>query len=350
MTDQVKRSCDHHTPSVPLPGQGNRSPIDRPAEIQCLAQVTGRVQGCGQGGVGLQLICQLIAAPTGMAGDRHDPGQVTGGQQGLQDVRPLLVGQHADHPVARPRDKAVALGVGIQLGPQRRRCRWVVGAIKQQGHTPPTELLQATWPAGDCKAGTDRSAVDRPAAGGQGFSKTQGHSTVGRLHHPGQTAGGPLTIDQQIASRVLGQGIDPAQPRPACLGLSVEHCCHLGSLGGTDRHRSRLQHAGLLGRDAGQVGTEKLPMIKADTGQADHTAIAVAAGGIQPTSQPHLEHHQGQSGLGKGQKCRRSHQFKRCQTVRPGHGACRFKLAAQGCRGDRLGTKSNALGPAHQVW
>ena len=328
---------------------GNRSRIHRPAEIQCLAQVTGGVQGCGQGGVGLQLFCQLIAAPTGMAGDRHDPSQITGGQQGPHDIWPLLVGQHADHPVARPRGQAVALGAGIQLGPQRRR-RWgVVGAIKQQRHPPPTELLQATWPACCSKTGADRSSVERPAACGQGLAKPQGHGSVGRLHRTSQPAGAPLTIDQHIASGVLGQGINPAQLRPTGRGLSVQHGRHHGGLGGADRCRACLQHTRLFGRDAGQIGTQKLAVIEADAGQADHTAIAVAGGGIQPTAQPHLEHHQGQSGLGKRQKCRRSDQFKGCQPMGPCHGSGRLELAAQSCWGDRLGTKPNALGPALQV-
>ena len=284
-----------------------------------------------------------------MAGHRHNPGSVAGCQQGLQDLWTLLVGQHADHPVPRPRCQAMALGVGIELGPQGCGRRGVVGAVDQQRLAPPTQLLQPARPAGGRKAGANRGAVDRPAPLGQGLAQAQGHGAIGRLHRTRQTAGCPLAIDQQIASRVLSQGFDPVQLGTAGLGLGVQHGRHLGRLGSADRHRSRLQDTGFFGGDAGQIGAQKLTVIEADAGQADHPAVAVAGGGIKPAAQPHLEHHQGQTSLGKRQKRRRRHQLKRRQFMGPGHGRSPLKMAAQVGRSNRTGPQPDALGPAHQV-
>jgi hypothetical protein len=102
-------------------------------------------------------------APAGVPRHRHDPGPVTWCQEGRGYLRPLLIGQHAEQPVARAGGQAVALGIGVELRAQGEGGRQVVGAIEQQRLAAPAQLLQAAWPAGCCETAAYGWVVDRPA-------------------------------------------------------------------------------------------------------------------------------------------------------------------------------------------
>jgi len=195
---------------------------------------------------------------------------------------------------------------------------------------------------------------------------TLGHRGIDRLDGAGQAAGCPLcrrsawiaSADgaawgvgrqaQRTAGRAL-QGCDPVQRGAHCSSAGLEHGGNFGLLRPADRHTAWLQHSGLFGRDAGQIGAQILAVIQPQRCHPDHAAIGMAAGGIEPAAQSHLQHHQGQPGFGEGQKGGGRHQFEGCELVALGHLTGTAQMAAQHGSGDRVGPQPDALGPAHQV-
>ena len=262
-----------------------------------------------------------------------------GGQQRLDDGRPLLVGQHAQHPVAGAGGQAVALRVGIQLAAQGEGGGQVVGSVEQQGLASPNQLLQPAGPAGRRKPLPDIGLADRPAPLHQGPQHPQGHGPVARLHGPRQPEGPTLQI----------QRLQPAQLGPYRRRPGVQHRGHLGALGGADGHGTRLEHAGFFGGDAGWIRPQKLGVVEPHRGKADHGPVGMAGGGIEPAPQSHLQHHQLQVCFREGQKGRGGDQLKRRELVALGDRRGGLQVAAQGWRGDRGVAQPDALGPAHQV-
>jgi hypothetical protein len=99
---------------------------------------------------------------------------------------------------------------------------------------------------------------------------------------------------------------------------------------------------------AGGAGTETALIAAAEAG--DGRAHRCTGGGrIEPSPQPHLEHHQRATRLGEGQKGCRRDQFERRQPVTARRRRGGQQMPAQRQGGNRLGPWPNAFGPAHQM-
>ena len=229
--------------------------------------------------------------------------------------------------------------LGVEFGPQGDGGGQVVGPIEQQGATAPAHLLQPAGPAGAGEAAADPRRVDRPAPLRQGPKHPQGHGAVARLHDSRQPQGPGVQI----------QGLHPVQLGPHRPGLGGENRRHSRVLGAAEGAGSRLEHAGLLGGNRGWIRPQNLGVVETDRGKADHAAVGMAGGGIEPAPQTHLQHHQLQFRCGKGQEGCGSYQFKRRQQVAAGGRRGPLQLAAQVGDANRPGSDQDPLAPAHQV-
>ena len=287
-----------------------------------------RLQAPGQLRAGRQ---QGVYAPTRQIGQRHDGRPIAGGQDGIEQGWSVLGALHGQEPAAAAAPGArwgealqlIALVQPIQLPPQGFGARWVVGPIQQHLPPLPAAELQPSGPACLLESQGDGLLGDRPPLGDEAFGHGHGHGPVAALKGAWQSQG-------QAPFRLAGQGACPAQHTAAPLGLPFQHLRHRRRLRTTDGHLGRGQHPGLLCRDLGQGGSQKVLMVEADGAEPHHPPVGMGCGGIESAPQPHLQHHQIQFCPGEAIHGRGREQLKDREGVLGGQGKPAPQIVLQG--------------------
>ena len=217
-----------------------------------------------------------------------------------------------------------------------------MGAIQQQGPPGEAAALKATGPAGRRQSARHGGGIDRPAPLRQALGRAQGHGGVVPLQITGQTK-------PRSALSLRRQWLHPTQIAAQGQRLPLQNRCGLWRLRPAHRHRTGMEHTGLLGGDSRQGGAQVFGVIKADAGKSQHLAIGVHRGGIEPPPQPHLQHHQLHAGLGEGLECSGRHQLKGGEVVAEGKRLQGLEQAPQLRLGDQTAGQADALAPAQQV-
>ena len=198
--------------------------------------------------------------------------------------------------------------------------------------------LQPSAPAGTGEAGAQRVVADRPAQWFQRLEDAAGDSSVAALE---------VSCQAQVPARIEGR--DPAKFGLLLQTAMLEHVMNLGILRGTHHAGSRCDHRGLFRCNRRQGGAEVLTVIQADVGHGDQRTLRMGGGGIQPSTEPHLQHQQVHVALLKMHQGSGQQLLERGQPEAVADRCLVHQQLAQIRQSDRLTIDADPFAPTHQM-
>ena len=130
---------------------------------------------------------------------------------------------------------------------------------------------------------------------------------------------------------------------------AFENLADLRMLFGADHRCLGADHGPLLLADRRQGAAKVFAVVQADRRHGDHRPMRVGGGGIEPSAQPNLQHHQVHCIGLKVVECHGQELFKRGQPVLLADPLQFDQPLAEGSLGNLIAINADAFAPAHQV-